>query len=165
MQLSKNKHKQVHSSAFLLKGCVNPLENNSVELPFNTYNNITYELSITENDSRNYVSTTSRVQYVPKYLLWFLHISHDTTTTLHCCNTDRSHSVHIIYTVSQPDIITTAGLGLTLLLCRGWVFEPGAADGLSSLHLTAPPHVPDHILTHALHVLVGCRRRIMSGCL
>lgn len=39
---------------------------------------------------------------------------------------------------------------------RGFgVLEPGAADGVSSLSLTAPPHLPYHILTHALRVFVS----------
>lgn len=54
--------------------------------------------------------------------------------------------------------IPQGAMYITFVLRGFGVLEPGAADGVSSLSLTAPPHLPYHILTHALHVFVSCRR-------
>lgn len=45
------------------------------------------------------------------------------------------------------------------LLFRFGGLEPGAAERFRSVYLAAPPHVPDHIFAHALHVLVSCKEK------
>lgn len=51
----------------------------------------------------------------------------------------------------------------TFALCGFWVFEPGAANGVSRMHLTAPPHLRDLLLAQAFHVLISCRGEIELG--
>lgn len=51
---------------------------------------------------------------------------------------------------------------MTLLVLLGGL-EPGAAQRSCTVDLAAPPHVPDHIFAHALHVLVGCKETGIIG--